>query len=147
MDALELIKADHQRILSLFNQVKAESGRQQIKLLVQNIRHDLDLLFYAKDNVIYPAFKNYPHIAGITKGSIEQENEMKASIESISKMQEDSLDFQNCILELKNHVESYIASEEDELFPLIRQEMKRPDRERLGRHFQAIKQEREESVA
>jgi hemerythrin superfamily protein len=147
MDALELIKVDHQRILSLFNQVKAETGVQQIKLLVQNIRHDLGLLFYAKENVFYPAFKNYPHMVEITKASVEQQNEMKESIASISKMQEDGLDFQNCILELKNHVESYITSEEEEFFPLVHQEMKRPERERLGRHLQAVKQEREESVA
>lgn len=147
MDALELIKADHQRILSLFNQVKAESGLQQVRLLVQNIRHDLELMFYAKEHVIYPAFKNYPHMANATKSLIEQQNEMRRSINAIGKLPEDSLDFQNCVLELKNHIESYITSEEEDLFPMIRQEMKRPDRERLGRHFQAIKQEREEAAA
>jgi hypothetical protein len=146
MDALDLIKADHQRILSLCNQVKAETGRQQIKLLMQNIRHDLDLMFYAKANVIYPAFKNYPHIVNMTKELVKQQGDISQSIEAIAKMAEDSLDFQNCFLEFKNHGESTITCEEEELFPLIRQEMKRSERERLGRHYQAIKQEREEAA-
>ena len=146
MDALELVKADHQRIISLFNQVKAETGLQQIKLLMQNIRHDLDLMFYAKENVLYPAFKNYPHIAIMTSDLVNEQKEMRESIEPIAKMAEDSLDFQNCFLELNNHVESAITCEEEELFPLIRQEMKRAERERLGRHYQAIKQEREEAA-
>jgi hemerythrin superfamily protein len=146
MDVLELIKIDHRRISDLFVDIKGESGRQQRLLLFQNIRHDLELHTYAEENVFYPAFRNYPAFQGLLKEFYSDHADVKKMLKEISEMGVDTVEFENKIVELINHVEAHVAEEEGEFFSLVKQEMKRREREQIGRLFELVKHEREEAA-
>jgi hemerythrin superfamily protein len=146
MDVLEIIKAENQRIKDLFSQLKSESGKQARKLLFDNIRHDIDLHFYAEENVFYPAFKNYEDYQLILKDLKADIIDIKSLVKNLISTDYTSIDFENRAVELMNHFDDHVAREEGEFFPLVRKIMKRQERERLGRHFTTVEQEREQAA-
>jgi hypothetical protein len=146
MDVLEIIKAENDRIKDLFIQLKAESGRQQRKLLFDNIRHDIDLHFYAEENVFYPAFKNYEEYRAIVNDLYSNHTDIKMLLKNLTDTDQNSVDFENRVVELINHFDDHVAREEGEFFISVRKLMRRPERERLGRHFNVAIQEREEAA-
>jgi hemerythrin superfamily protein len=147
MDVLDVVKADHNRVESWLEQIKDEMGKQQRRLLFKNIAKELELHAYAEENVFYATLKKYPSMASLLKDSLENHQEIRKLIQEIDQLQDQEVEFQNKILELKNHVEAHVSLEESEIFVFVKHEIKAPDRERLGRLFLAIKREYQESAA
>jgi hemerythrin superfamily protein len=146
MDVLELIKSENQRINNLFNRLKTESGKQQRKLLFDNIQKALELHIYAEDQVFYPAFRNYEEAQLVVKDLVSNHDEIRLLLKSLLNLDLASVDFENRVVELMNRFDDHCAREEGEFFPLARKIMKRPERERLGRLFTATEQERESAA-
>lgn len=146
MDVLEIVRSENQRIKDLFSQLKTESGKQQRKLLFENIRHDIDLHFYAEQNVLYPSLKKYPECELILKDLEANHVDIGNLVQKLRTAESTSIDFENRVVELINHFDDHVAREEGELFPTVRKIMRRPEREAIGRHFKAVEQEREEAA-
>ena len=141
MDALELIKTDHQRLESLFDRFRSESGRQQQVLLFENIKQDLNSHTSMEETVFYPAFKNYPEFQEIIDRSYQEYGKVKDQLSKISALPDESPEFADKVKLLWQDVSKHLDEEENELFPMVRKLMKRAERERLGRHMQAAKEE------
>jgi hemerythrin superfamily protein len=146
MDVLEIIQGENQRIRDLFQQIKGESGKQQRKLLFDNIRHDLDLHLYAEEQVFYPAFKNYEEYQLILNDLYSDHNDLKTLAKALSSTDPNTVDFENRVIELMNHFDDHVAREEGEFFGAVRKIMRRPERERIGRLFKAVQAEREQAA-
>lgn len=139
MDALDLLKTDHDRVNSLYGQFKNESGRQQKALLFENIRNDLEAHALVEEQVFYPSFRNYPEIKERIDHSFEEHAQVKTMLREISALADGSPEFDSKVDELMERVSHHVQEEENELFPMVRRVMKRGERERLGRHMQAMK--------
>lgn len=146
MDVLEIILGENQRIRDLFQQIKGESGKQQRKLLFDNIRHDLELHLYAEEQVFYPAFRNYEDYQLILNDLYSDTRDLKGLIKNISSTDPNSVDFENRVVEMMNHFDDHVAREEGEFFAAVRKIMRRPERERVGRLFKAAQTEREQAA-
>jgi len=146
MDVLEIINEENRRIKDLLSQIKSESGKQQRKLLYDNIRHDLDLHIHAESTVFLPAFKNYEEYQLILNDLYASQNDIKSLLKQINSTDPNSIDFENRIVELINHFDDHVAREEGEFFFAVRKIMRRPERERIGRLFKATQQEREQAA-
>ena len=146
MDVLDVIKSANERIKILFGRMKEEQGKQQRKLLFENIRHDLDLHFYAEDQVFYPAFRHYEETKPILKDLAQNHDDIRILVKNLAPADQVSIDFENRIVELINHFDDHVAREEGEFFTAVRKIMKGPEREKLGRLFKAAQAEREEAA-
>jgi hemerythrin superfamily protein len=141
MDALDLLKADHERVKSLYEQFKSENGRQQQILLFENIRNELLAHAQIEETVFYPAFKNYPDFKQIIDQSYADHQKVKNELKAISALPDNSPELVNKVETVMADVQKHINDEEGELFAMVRKIMRRNEREQLGRHLQAAKQE------
>jgi hemerythrin superfamily protein len=146
MDALELLKSDHQRISDLFDQFKNTNGLQGQKEIYRSIHRELSVHSHMEETTFYPAFRNYPEFNALITQSFDDHRKLKALLEEIRSIR-DPGQFQSKVHELMDSVLSHVQVEENELFPKVRQLMKRPERETLGRHLQAARDERLEAAA
>jgi iron-sulfur cluster repair protein YtfE (RIC family) len=141
MDALDLLKSDHERVKALYGQFKNSSGRQQQILLFDNIRNELEAHTAMEETVFYPAVGKYPEISGMIEHSYKEHQEVKTLLNEINTLPDGSADLALKVDTLMKNVEHHVQEEETELFPLVRKVMKRAERENLGRHMQAAKPE------
>ena len=146
MDALDILKSDHQRIKSLFDQLLVESGKQQKKLLFENLRDMLDEHARIEETVFYPAFQKFPDFAPILKKFIKAHHDSNAIFREIPDTEKQTAEWD---LQIQNGMKVLIAhidEEESEMFPMVRKIMKRFDREQIGRLLMAAKQELSEAA-
>jgi iron-sulfur cluster repair protein YtfE (RIC family) len=147
MDALDILKTDHDRVKSLYEQLKKISGRQEQVLLFESIRNELQIHTRIEESVFYPAFKNYPDFKDIIDQSYEEHRQVRDLLKNAQTQPQGGQDLLNQVETLMSHVEQHVQEEETELFPMVRKIMKRSEREKLGRHLQAAKSEAAGSVA
>jgi hemerythrin superfamily protein len=146
MDVLDTIRNTNFRIKSLFDQIKGESGKQQRKLLFDNIKHDIELHFYAEEQVFYPALRNYQDLKPLINDLVLNHNDIRLLVKNLAPADQVSVDFENRIVELINHFDDHVAREEGELFVVARKILKANEREKIGRLFTSVQQEREEAA-
>jgi hemerythrin superfamily protein len=141
MDALDVLKSDHEKVRSLYEQIKAGSESGMRSGLMAQLRVELNTHARIEETVFYPAFKNYPEFRGILGDAYADHREIK----NLLRQMDESSGLQG-LDELMSKVESHVKEEENDLFPMVRKLMKRSEREVLGRHLIAAKSERSEAA-
>jgi hypothetical protein len=59
MDALELLKQDHQRVKKLFEQSERTKDTKQQKQMFKEIKSELDLHTRIEETIFYPAMEEH----------------------------------------------------------------------------------------
>lgn len=142
MDALELLKSDHDRLKGLFDEARASESEKKQRAIFNSIRSELELHSMIEETVFYPTFRKYGEFNEIVERSFREHQEVKALINEIARLPQDSGQLGTRLQTLIDRVENHVREEEGEFFPMVRKLMRRPEREQLGRHLQAAKQER-----
>jgi hemerythrin superfamily protein len=133
MNALELLKTDHDRLRALFQQLIIERGKQQIYLLLDNIFSDLDVHTDVEETVFYRAVCDIPALAPLADKFYGDHEEVKEIIRHWSDSK---------IPALISLVEKHIEEEENELFPQLRSVMTPSELLLLGQRMLAYRLER-----
>lgn len=136
MDALELLKADHERIKSIFREFKNSGSQQERNRLVSTLLGELGVHSHVEETVFYPTFVKYDTMNALILNFLEDHRKVDQVIADVAKTGRWSPEN---IEALMIDVEAHIEREEAELFPLIRKTMKRTEREVLGRHIESQK--------
>lgn len=142
MDALELLRTDHDRVNNLFQQIQSARDASQKRQLFTRIRSELDAHTHIEETVLYPVFSRYEETKQIVEHSFKEHSEVKSLLQEIDGIKAAGPEMDARLQKLIDSVTHHVEEEESKLFPLIRKMMKRPEREQLGRHLQAAKQER-----
>jgi hemerythrin superfamily protein len=142
MDALDLLKSDHDRVRSIYEQIKAVTEPGERTGLLAQLRDELLKHARIEETVFYPAFKNYPEFQGLLADSYEDHRTIKNQLRQLSEAKDTDL---ARIEALMRQVDEHVREEEDSFFPKVRKMMKRSEREVLGRHLLAAKDD--ESIA
>lgn len=142
MDALDVLKSDHEKVRSLYDQIKAGVESSAQSGLMAQLRSELTTHTRIEETVFYPAFKNYPEFRGILGDSYADHREIK---NRLRQLEDGSKDLSG-LEALMNNVEKHVLEEESKFFPMVRKLMKRSERETLGRHLLAAKSERAEAA-
>lgn len=141
MDALDLLKSDHDRVSSLYEQFKAETNQRQQETLFETIREELFTHTRVEETVFYPAFKNYPEFSDLLSSAYEDHRAVRDQLNRIELGGEAAVDLKLQVSAVMDDVIEHVRKEESVLFPMVRKLMKRAEREVLGRHIQAAKQD------
>jgi hemerythrin superfamily protein len=139
MDALELLKQDHQAVKDLFDQIDdAEDGKQRKKLFDQ-IDTQLNIHAHIEETVFYPEMQKIDELKDMVEEALEEHQEVKTLLEEIEGLDPDGDQFSASLEELMENVEHHVAEEEDEMFPKVRERCDQATLDRLGDQLESAK--------
>lgn len=144
MNAIELLKADHDKVEELFEQVKANEDGDNTDVFKQ-IKAELDVHAHIEETVFYPRLveKGDEDLKKITLEGIEEHTQVKTLLTELNSL--DGMDdtFKAKLTVLMENVEHHVEEEEDEMFSLVEEQFEASELEELG---QMLKQEKSRAM-
>src|SRR5262245_36085194 len=140
MDALELLKQDHQTVKELFEQAEGiEDGKKQKKVFRQ-IKKELDTHARIEETIFYPAMERHEELKDMVLEAIEEHKQVKTLLREMDDLVNDSEKFEPKLTVLKENVEHHAEEEEEgKMFPKVREIVDRETLEKLGQELERAK--------
>src|SRR5215204_7185867 len=120
MNAIELLKADHDKVDRLFQKVKATEESEH-KALFEKIREELEIHTHIEETIFYPKMKEEQELEDIVLEGIEEHHQAKIFLRELSSLTEDSEKFEPKLKVLMEDVTHHVQEEEGEMFPKIQE--------------------------
>lgn len=139
MDALELLKKDHQKVKELFEQAEEAEGKQQQNIFDQ-IKTELETHARIEETVFYPAVQKHEELKDMVLESLEEHKQIKTLLKEMDNLTSDSEKFEPKLQVLMENVEHHAEEEEEgKMFPKLRKVMSKQQLEKLGSDLEAAK--------
>ena len=139
MDALELLKQDHQKVKELFEQAEEAEGKKQQDIFEQ-IKTELETHTRIEETVFYPAMQKHEELKDMVLESLEEHKQIKTLLKEMDTLASDSEKFEPKLQVLMENVEHHAEEEEEEkMFPKIRKIMDKQKLEQLGADLERAK--------
>ena len=138
MDAFELLKADHEKVAGLFEQLEAASGKAKLSVFNQ-IRTELELHAHIEEKIFYPALEKPAETHDLTLEAYEEHDVVKKLLRELSRARTPNEEWEAKAKVLQENVEHHVEEEENELFPKANQVLGEEEIEELGELLQAEK--------
>jgi hemerythrin superfamily protein len=153
MNAIELLKKDHQTVKSLFESFEKAKEQKDVegkKSLFESIKRELEAHTRAEEEIFYPAFDQ---TAGqeddddkeLVLEAGEEHQQVKVLLADLSDMEADDETFDAKMKVMKDNVEHHVEEEEGEMFPHARKQLSDDELEQLGQRMDALKQRLQEA--
>ena len=139
MDALELLKQDHQTVKSLFDQIDDTEDAKQRKKLFDQIDTELNIHAHIEETVFYPEMQKIDELKEMVEEALEEHQEVKTLLEEMEAIDPENEQFSASLEELMENVEHHVAEEEDEMFPKVREQCDQATLDRLGDQLESAK--------
>lgn len=137
MDAITLLKNDHQTVEDLFAKFeklgpRAMKGRRDV---VERIVKELSIHAAIEETVLYPAIREavkQKEVTGLVLESLEEHHIVKWTLSELDGMDPEAERFDAKVAVLIESVRHHVKEEEKELFPKLRQALGKARLEELG---------------
>lgn len=144
MDALALLKQDHDEVRSLFEELDA-SNRRSLRArerLFEAIRTELDVHTSIEEDVLYPALRESPSetLRRSAVESLDEHRFVKDLLEDLEELSPSDEEFAATIAVLRDAVLRHAETEERLVFPEMRNVFETERLSRLGRELAERKQ-------
>lgn len=155
MDAVQLVKKDHDRVEELFVRFKGGGGltgivrrmtgnvpARQRRTALAGICDELDAHAHIEEEILYPAIRatGDPDLAGQLDEALKEHAGVKDHVAWIrAHFDDDEVDAR--VGQLKSDVEHHVSEEENEMLPRVEELIPEAERVALGRRMQARKRE------
>jgi hemerythrin superfamily protein len=142
MNALELLKNDHQKVsgfLEKLDQTTERAVKTRDETFAK-LKEELEAHSHAEEEIFYPALRSESKPHDITLAAYEQHHVVKILLNELSDIPVDSEQWTAKFSVLKNSVEEHVKEEEGELFKAARAALSKEQLEELGTRMQADKQ-------
>jgi hemerythrin superfamily protein len=139
MNALELLKTDHQKVKELFKKAEGANAARQ-KQLFEQIKKELETHTHIEEMVFYPAVRQTEELEKMVLESLEEHKQVKTLLREMENLTSDSEKFEPKLKVLMENVEHHAEEEEEgKMFPKVRKMMNAEKLERLGQELEAAK--------
>ena len=143
MDAIELLKSDHDEVRGLFDQfrkAKEAEDSSQMRQLQKEIFTELETHTRIEEDIFYPAVRDLDDedLTETVAEGIQEHHVVKVLMREIEDVSGDET-FESKMTVLMENVEHHADEEEQELFPELRQKMGEPRLQELGAEMEAAK--------
>jgi hemerythrin superfamily protein len=143
MDALELLKQDHQKVKELFKRGQQTEDKQQQKQIFKEIKSELETHARIEETIFYPAMEEHEELKDMVLESLEEHKQLKTILRELGKLSASSERFKPMFKVLKDDVEHHAEEEEEgKMFPKIRKLIKGEELKQLGEELEAAKNKR-----
>ena len=144
MDALQVLRADHEVVrdlFELFKKAKESGDTAQLKSLQTQIFRELEVHTSLEEEVFYPEAKEVGEEAQeLVAEGVEEHHVVKVLMDEIAHLQPDDEAFVAKMTVLIENVEHHAEEEEEELFPQLRKVFGDDRLEAMGAKLQEAKQ-------
>lgn len=144
-DILTQIKADHEKVERLFEQLEKAHGSQAINCF-NEIYKELSLHARAEELVFYPAMLNYDETKKYIEEAESEHNSAKILLEQMKAFNPEVDEFKTKFHYLKETILHHVKEEESEIFSAVQKRMSKEELQQLGQEFQAAKAREESDV-
>jgi hypothetical protein len=142
MDALELLKQDHEKVSQLLERGQ-EADPKQRKQIFKEIKNELDTHARIEETIFYPALEEHEELKDMVLESLEEHKQMKTVLRELAKLSPNSERFKPKLKVLKDNVKHHAVEEEEgKMFPKIRKIIDKSELEQLGEELEAAKSKR-----
>jgi hemerythrin superfamily protein len=150
MDAIALLKADHQEVEQLFKQFEklGDRAHKQKERLVAKMVRALAVHSAIEETLFYPAVrmaalkaksKANEEAADMVLESLEEHHIVKWTLSELEKMSASDERFDAKVKVLTENVRHHVEDEQDELFPTVRKLLKPKVLAELGQRLEKAK--------
>ena len=148
MNALELLKQDHEKVKELFEQAEGTEDQKERKQLFNEIKKELDTHARIEEKVFYPAMKKHDELKDLVAESLKEHKQVKTMLRQMTKMGAGRSKFQEKLTSLIESVEHHAEEEEEgKMFPKVERIVDRSTLEELGAQLESAKQKRKRKAA
>jgi hemerythrin superfamily protein len=143
MDALELLKQDHQKVKNLFQQGQQTEDKKQQKQIFKEIKAELETHARIEETIFYPAMQEHDELKDMVLESLEEHKQLKTVLRELGKLSASSERFKPKFKVLMDDVKHHAEEEEEgKMFPKIRKLIKGDELAQLGEELEAAKHKR-----
>jgi hemerythrin superfamily protein len=140
MDALKLIKSDHERLEDLLEEaLDTDEPRERADLLHQ-IRAELMAHEQMEETIFYPALRTNATATDIVLEGYEEHHVIDMILDELVDVPEELDLWKAKFKVLKENIEHHIEEEEGEMFKIARKILDEQTLEELGQKMQAAKE-------
>jgi iron-sulfur cluster repair protein YtfE (RIC family) len=142
MDAITLLKEDHQEVSKMFKEFDglgddATASKQKI---VTTIIEELSKHAHVEETIFYPfARQNVPEVNEDIDESIQEHHVIKVTLAELAAMTPEDDEYDAKVTVLKEVVEHHVEEEEKEWFPKVRDACGRNDLTEVGDQMETAK--------
>ena len=142
MNALTLLKQDHNNVDALFIQFEEAGDRAFVekRRTVDKIIEQLSIHATIEEQILYPAIRERLENAQDTVlEALEEHHAVKATLAELEKLAPSHERFDAKVKVVIENVRHHVKEEEDELFPLVREAFTNQELEDLGETLEQAK--------
>jgi hemerythrin superfamily protein len=130
VNAIELLKTQHEEVQKLFKKIEKAEGDDKLDLFEQ-LADDLAVHAAIEEKHFYPATRN-ARTEELLQEAVEEHLSVKRLIADLLEMSPDDAQFDAKVTVLQEQVEHHVEEEENELFPKVQKMLKEEELEDLG---------------
>lgn len=141
MDAITMLKDDHDRVKKILNELE-ETTERAVKTrteLFAKVEAEIRLHEEIEETILYPAFKAHETLKDIVLEGYEEHHVADMILAELDGVDVTDETWGSKLKVLKESLEHHIEEEEEKMFPRARKEFSRTQMAELGRQMQAIK--------
>jgi hypothetical protein len=144
MDAITLLKTDHEKVSGIFEKLeetteRAEKTREE---LFMKLKQELDVHAHIEETIFYPVLKKSDETRDITMEGIQEHHVVKVLLRELDAMDVTSETWTAKLKVLKENVEHHVEEEEEDMFKSARKVLSKEQLEELGALMEREKLER-----
>jgi predicted DNA-binding protein len=142
MDAIKLLKADHDKVKGLLNELESttERGVKTRAELFSTIKGELTLHEIVEEEIFYPELKAHPKAEDIVLEGYEEHHVVDLLMGELEALDVSDETWGAKALVMKENIEHHIEEEEGEMFSKARQVFDSAELDDLGQRMEARKQ-------
>ena len=147
MDALTLLKDDHQKMRKLLNELESttERGVKTREDLYARIKSELTVHEIIEEEIFYPALKDHPKAKDIVLEAYEEHHVVDTVMAELDRLPVDDETW-GAKAKVMQNVEHHMGEEEGEMFQKARQVFDRDELDELGTRMERRKTEAQEGL-
>ncbi len=141
MNALELLKFDHETVDKIFASILLTSSVDKAKReeLFGALKDALLRHAHAEEKVFYPPLRERKPSHDLVEDGIHEHHVMEERLNRMAAIPMDSDDWLDAVESLKDCVQHHVREEESEIFPKARQLLGDDELDRMGDRIQQAK--------
>jgi iron-sulfur cluster repair protein YtfE (RIC family) len=137
MDAIELLKAQHDEVEDLFAHIERDDDDDDKEELFQRLADNLAAHSTIEEKLFYPA-AYAAKTSEMLREAVEEHLEIKRVIAELLEMTPDDENFDAKFKVLREQVEQHVDEEESDLFPACAATLESAELEALGADMKAL---------
>ena len=143
MDAIAMLKADHDRVKTLLAELESttERGVKTRQELFATIKGELTVHEVIEEEIFYPALKSHPKAQDIVLEAYEEHHVVDLLMGELESLDVSDETWGAKAVVMKENVEHHIEEEEDEMFPQARQVFSKDELVELGERMKVRQDE------